>query len=105
MRVRIVNQHYPPQAVPLPTDLAQGLAARHYQMKVPTGLPNHPSGTDFPGYRQRWQSIETEGSAEIHPIALFSERSQRAVKRVRNYCSCALNSATAGRTVMGVFAR
>ncbi|MDQ0726313.1 glycosyltransferase family 4 protein [Microbacterium sp. W4I20] len=101
MRVLIVSQYYPPEAVPLPADLAQGLAARGHQVKVLTGFPNYPTGSVFPGYRQSWRSVEADGPVSIHRVPLFADHSQSAIKRMVNYFSFALSSATARRLSRG----
>lgn len=101
MRVLIVSQYYPPEAVPLPADLAQGLAARGHQVKVLTGFPNYPAGKVFPGYRQRWRSVENQDAIEIHRVPLFADHSQNALKRMVNYFSFAFSSATARRLSRG----
>lgn len=101
MRVLIVSQYYPPEAVPLPADLAQGLAARGHQVKVLTGFPNYPTGKVFPGYRQRWRSTEQDGAVEIRRVPLFADHSQSALKRMLNYFSFAFSSATARRLSRG----
>ncbi|MDF2559428.1 MAG: group 1 glycosyl transferase [Microbacterium sp.] len=101
MRVLIVSQYYPPEAVPLPADLAQGLAARGHQVKVLTGFPNYPAGKVFPGYRQRWRSVENHDAIEIHRVPLFADHSQNALKRMVNYFSFAFSSATARRLSRG----
>lgn len=101
MRVLIVTQYYPPEAVPLPADLAHGLSARGHQVKVVTGYPNYPTGRVFPGYRQRWRSVEKDGSVEVHRVPLFADHSQSALKRMLNYFSFALSSATARRLSRG----
>jgi glycosyltransferase involved in cell wall biosynthesis len=99
--VLIVSQYYPPEAVPLPADLAQGLAARGHQVKVLTGFPNYPTGKVFPGYRQRWRSTEKDGAVEIRRVPLFADHSQSALKRMLNYFSFAFSSATARRLSRG----
>lgn len=101
MKVLIVSQYYPPEAVPLPADLAQGLAARGHQVKVLTGYPNYPTGTVFPGYRQRWRSVEDDGAVEVHRFPLFADHSQSAAKRMLNYFSFAVSSATGRRLSRG----
>jgi len=101
VRVLIVSQYYPPEAVPLPADLAQGLAARGHQVKVLTGYPNYPSGRIFPGYRQRWRHTEQDGAVAVHRVPLFADHSPSAVRRMLNYLSFAVSSATAGRLARG----
>lgn len=101
MKVLIVSQYYPPEAVPLPADLAQGLSSRGHQVKVLTGFPNYPAGKVFAGYRQRWRSVEKSGAVEIHRVPLFADHSQSALKRMLNYFSFAFSSATARRLSRG----
>ncbi|WEK62307.1 MAG: glycosyltransferase family 4 protein [Candidatus Microbacterium colombiense] len=95
MKVLIVTQYYPPEAVPLPSDLAQGLAARGHQVAVLTGYPNYPGGRVFPGYRQRWRGAEHQQGIEVRRVPLFADHSQSALKRMLNYFSFALSSSTA----------
>lgn len=97
----IVSQYYPPEAVPLPADLADGLAARGHQVKVLTGFPNYPVGRIFPGYRQSWRATEQNGRVEVYRVPLFADHSQSAVRRMLNYLSFALSSATARRLSRG----
>ena len=101
MRVLIVSQYYPPEAVPLPADLAHGLAQRGHRVKVLTGYPNYPTGRVFPGYRQRWRSTEDDGGVQVWRVPLFADHSQSAVRRLLNYASFALSSATARRLSRG----
>lgn len=101
MKVLIVSQYYPPEAVPLPADLARGLAERGHQVKVLTGFPNYPTGRVFPGYRQRWRSAEKDGRVDIRRVPLFADHSQSALKRMLNYFSFALTSSTARRLSQG----
>lgn len=101
MKVLIVSQYYPPEAVPFPSDLAHGLAARGHRVKVLTGFPNYPTGRLFPGYRQRWRSVESDGAVDLHRVPLFADHSQNAIKRMLNYFSFALSAATARRLSRG----
>lgn len=89
-----MSQYYPPEAVPLPADLAHGLAARGHQVKVLTGYPNYPTGRIFPGYQQHWRSTENDGAVEVLRVPLFADHSQSALKRMLNYGSFALSAAT-----------
>lgn len=102
MRVLIVSQYYPPEPVPLPADLAKGLASRGHEVTVITGFPNYPSGKIAPGYRQRWRSREMDGAVEVHRVPLFADHSQSALRRTLNYGSFALSSATMRRVSRGV---
>lgn len=97
MRVLIVTQYFPPEPVPLPADLADGLAARGHEVRVVTGFPNYPTGRLAKGYRQRWRSHERTPTYEILRVPLFADHSMRTVRRAWNYLSFALSSATVGR--------
>lgn len=101
MKVLIVSQYYPPEAVPLPADLAHGLAARGHSVRVLTGYPNYPGGSIFPGYRQRWRGRATDGEVEVCRVPLFADHSQSAAKRLLNYASFALSASSARRFSKG----
>lgn len=97
MNVLIVSQYYPPESVTIPAEIAQGLAEKGHDVKVLTAFPNYPEGSVFPGYSQRWRSTEHDGDVEILRVPLFADHSDSIVRRVLNYASFALSSASAGR--------
>lgn len=101
MKILIISQYYPPEAVPLPADLARGLALRGHDVRVLTGYPNYPTGRIFDGYAQKWRSKEQDGAVEVHRVPLFADHSQSALKRMLNYGSYALSSSTARRLSHG----
>lgn len=94
MKILIVTQYFPPEPVPLPADLAEGLAARGHEVRVLTGFPNYPTGRLAEGYRQSWRSYEAAPSYEILRVPLYADHSLRAIRRAWNYVSFALSSAT-----------
>lgn len=95
MKILIVSQYYPPEAVPIPGDLAHGLAARGHTVRVVTGFPNYPHGKVLDGYKQRWRQIEQDGLVGLTRVPLYTDHSQSAAKRMLNYISFALSSSTA----------
>lgn len=101
MRILIVSQYYPPEAVPIPAELARGLAERGHSVRVLTGFPNYPQGRVFEGYRQRWRHRERDGEVAVYRVPLLADHSQRALRRMANYVSFALTSATARRYARG----
>ncbi|MCK2026493.1 glycosyltransferase family 4 protein [Microbacterium sp. SSW1-47] len=101
MRILVVTQYFPPETAPIPADLARGLAERGHTVRVLTGFPNYPAGRIFPGYRQRWRHRENIDGVVVHRVPLFADHSQSAVKRMLNYASFALSSATARRLSRG----
>lgn len=101
MRILVVTQYFPPEAVPLPDDLAQGLAKRGHQVKVLTGYPNYPIGRIFDGYQQKRRFKERRGLVEVHRVPLYPDHSTKTLKRVLNYLSFAFSSAAARRLSRG----
>lgn len=95
MKILIVSQYYSPEAVPIPGDLAHGLAARGHTVRVVTGFPNYPYGRVLDGYKQRWRQVEHDGLVGLTRVPLYTDHSQSAVKRMFNYISFALSSSTA----------
>lgn len=98
MKILVVSQYYPPEAVPIPGDLAQGLADRGHSVRVLTGYPNYPQGKIFAGYRQKWRVRERDKEVSVTRVPLYADHSYSATKRIMNYLSFALSSATAIRT-------
>ncbi|MGR6899886.1 glycosyltransferase family 4 protein [Glutamicibacter sp. BSL13] len=98
LRILIVSQYYPPEAVPIPGDLAQGLVRRGHSVRVLTGYPNYPKGEIFSGYGQKWREQERHGEVLVSRVPLYMDHSHSAVKRIMNYLSFGLSAATAVKT-------
>lgn len=94
MKVVILTQYYPPESVPIPRAVAQTLDAAGHRVRVVTGFPNYPEGKLFPGYRQQWRKLERDGSVEVLRVPHWLDHSQRPIRRMLNYISFALSSAT-----------
>ncbi|RGE19780.1 glycosyltransferase family 4 protein [Leucobacter sp. wl10] len=101
MKVLIVSQYFPPENVPIPSDVAADLRARGHSVRVITGFPSYPLGRVFPGYRQRWRQRSMEDCVEVCRVPLYVDHSQSTVKRMLNYITFALSSASARRFVRG----
>ena len=95
MKILVVSQYYPPEGVTIPAEIAQGLADKGHDVRVLTGFPNYPSGKIFPGYKQSWRSKEFDGQVSILRVPLVTDHSTSALRRMINYLSFALSSATA----------
>lgn len=95
MRVLVVSQYFPPESAVIQEDVAQELIHRGHSVRVLTGYPNYPEGRVFDGYRQRWRSRERQGDVEILRVPLYADHSQSASRRVLNYLSFGLSSASA----------
>lgn len=95
MQVLIVTQYYPPEKAVIAPAIAQGLVAKGHNVKVLTGFPNYPEGKVFPGYKQSWRSRELHDGIEVLRVPLWADHSTSPLRRIFNYVSFALTSATA----------
>ena len=95
MKILVVSQYYPPENVPIPAQVARGLAERGHSVRVITGYPNYPTGQVFAGYPQRWRGHEQDGAVEVLRVPLYCDHSQSAWRRMLNYLSFGLSSASA----------
>ncbi len=95
MRLLIVTQYFPPESAVIQSVLVDELARRGHHVRVLTGYPNYPEGRIYPGYKQRWRGRERRGSVEVLRVPLYADHSQSAIKRMVNYASFALSTATA----------
>lgn len=95
MKVLILTQYYPPENAPIAADLATHLQDNGHDVKVLTGYPNYPEGKLFQGYRQKWRSTEHVDGILTLRVPLYIDHSQNALKRIVNYASFAITSASA----------
>jgi len=96
MKIGIVTQWYPPEPAFIPASLATELVARGHQVRVLTGFPNYPSGKLYPGYRQRWQHVETLDGVTVRRVPLYLSHDSSGMRRAANYLSYGLSSSLAG---------
>ena len=95
VKVLIISQYYPPERSRIPAEIAQGMKAKGHEVRVLTGYPNYPEGKLFPGYKQKWRSKELYNNVEVLRVPLWADHSTNPVRRILNYASFALTSATA----------
>ena len=95
MKVLIVTQYYPPEKAVISPAIAQGLKEKGHEVRVLTGYPNYPQGKIFPGYKQKWRTIEHIEGVDVLRVPLWADHSTSPVRRILNYASFALTSATA----------
>lgn len=91
----IVTQYYPPERAIIAPTIAHGLKEKGHDVRVLTGFPNYPEGKIFPGYKQRWRGREQHDGVEILRVPLWADHSTSAFRRILNYVSFALTTATA----------
>jgi colanic acid biosynthesis glycosyl transferase WcaI len=98
MKILLLSQWYPPEPMKLLSDMTEGFLAMGHEVSVLTGYPNWPSGTIYPGYRQRLVQRETVNGVRVIRIPLYPDHSAVAWKRMANYFSFALSA-----TILGPF--
>lgn len=87
MRVLILTQHYDPEPIPKPAELARALRARGHDVHVLAGLPNYPAGELYPGYRLRPLTRETVDGVPVVRTFVFPYHGRSSLLRIFNYLS------------------
>jgi glycosyltransferase involved in cell wall biosynthesis/ribosomal protein S18 acetylase RimI-like enzyme len=98
MRILIVSQWYPPDAMKLLSDQAETLREFGHDVEFMAGLPNWPSGRLYPGYKMCLWMRETQKGVPITRLFVYPDHSRSGVKRALNFLSYA-----ASATVLGPF--
>jgi len=95
MRILFLTQYYPPETGAAPArahHLARALARAGHQVRVITGLPNHPSGVVAPEYRRAAGRREWADGIEVERVWLWASPRKTALTRLANHLSFALAS-------------
>jgi colanic acid biosynthesis glycosyl transferase WcaI len=85
MRILVVTQYYWPENFRV-NDLTEDLVKRGHQVTVLTGVPNYPSGTIFPEYRENSDNYNSYKGVEIVRVPIVV-RGQGGLRLVLNYLS------------------
>ncbi|WP_345801893.1 glycosyltransferase family 4 protein [Microbacterium sp. AZCO] len=86
MKIAIVSQYYPPEPVPIPASVAQGLVARGHDVTVVTGVPDYPGGILHEGYRNERRE-EVHAGIPVLRLPLRLSRPGDPLGRIGNYVS------------------
>src|SRR5437867_13006019 len=92
LRVRFVTQYYPPETGAAPAraaHFARALARAGHQVRVVTGLPNHPSGTLHPEYAQVRRVSEQRDGIAVERVWLFATPRKTPATRLWNHLTFA----------------
>lgn len=101
MKVLVITQYFPPESALLPYSVAKGLADTGHQVRVITGFPNYPTGRVFDGYKQQWRQREVIDGMDVLRVPLWADHSLNSVKRMLNYATFGVSSASARRFARG----
>ncbi len=110
MRVLFVTQYFPPETGAAPAralHFARALERAGHEVRVLTGLPNHPAGVIHPDYRGVRHARERLGGVEVERVWLHASPRKTAIRRLWNHVSfatSALGPALAGTRADVVFA-
>lgn len=95
MRILFLTQYYPPETGAAPAraqHLARALVRAGHEVRVVTGLPNHPSGEVTPAYRGAAGTREWVEGVEVERVWLWATARKTALTRLANHLSFALSS-------------
>jgi len=97
MRILFLSHYFPPEgnapAVRTYDNTVRWARAGH-AVTVVTGVPSHPAGVAFPGYRNRLRQRETVEDVEVVRVLTYLAPNRGTARRIANYVSYML-SATA----------
>ncbi len=88
VRILFVSHYYPPE-VNAPANRvhehARAWAKDGHQVTVLTGVPNHPRGALFPGYRNRWLQQEWIEGVHVVRTWMYLTANEGFLRRTANY--------------------
>jgi len=92
MRVLMVTQYYPPETGAAPAralHFARALAGAGHEVRVLTGLPNHPAGVVQPAYAGVRRATERDGAIVVERVWLHATPRKSALTRLWNHLTFA----------------
>jgi lipopolysaccharide/colanic/teichoic acid biosynthesis glycosyltransferase/glycosyltransferase involved in cell wall biosynthesis len=95
MRVLFVTQYFPPETGAAPAralHFGRALERAGHEVRVVTGLPNHPSGVVQPAYRQVRRASERDGEVAVERVWLHATPRRTPLTRLWNHLTFALSA-------------
>jgi glycosyltransferase involved in cell wall biosynthesis len=96
MRILFLTHYFPPEVNAPATrthEHCREWAAAGHAVHVVTGIPSHPAGRPFAGYRRRWYQHEVIDGIHVHRVRTYLAANRGRVRRTINYVSFALSGA------------
>lgn len=87
MRILVLSQHFAPEPISKPMEIARGLIKRGHTVTVLTGYPNYPGGILYPGYRMRLVERDRVDGIPVVRVMLYPSHSTSAAGRIGNFFS------------------
>lgn len=102
MKFGILTQWFDPEpgGGAIPGALARELVSRGHEVTVVTGFPNYPTGSIYPGYAMQARLNTWEDGVHVRRVALYPSHDSSQSRRMLNYGSFALSSATLGLSAL-----
>lgn len=100
MRILFLSHYFPPEvnAPAIRThEHARRWAADGHQVTVITGVPNHPRGELFPGYRNRWLQEERVDGIRVIRTWMYLTANQGFARRIASYVLFMVTAVLAAR--------
>ncbi len=92
MRVLLISQYFPPETGAAPAralHFARALVRAGHQVRVLTGLPNHPGGVIQPQYAATRRATETLDGVTVERVWLYATPRKTALTRLWNHLTFA----------------
>ncbi len=90
MHILYICQYFPPE-MGAPAARAYEFSRRWveagHRVTVVCGIPNHPTGEVYPGYRRQWRRVETVEGVEVHRMWVHVAPNAGMLRRTLNYIS------------------
>ncbi|MDO4557434.1 MAG: glycosyltransferase family 4 protein [Planctomycetia bacterium] len=99
MNILFLSQFFDPEPTLLTRRFLRRFTAMGHHVEVLTGYPNYPRGRIYPGYRQKWRSVELyeNGSLRVVRVPLIMDHSRSALRRILSFGSFALSAVIPGQ--------
>lgn len=92
----MVTQWFNPEPMLKGLMFLEKLKERGHTIQVLTGFPNYPEGRIYSGYRQKMFHREERNGISVIRTPLYPSHDANPVRRIANYASFALSSASIG---------
>ncbi len=104
MHILYICQYFPPEmGAPAARayEFSRRWAAAGHRVTVICGVPNHPTGEVYPGYRRQWRRVEEIEGVEVHRMWVHVAPNAGTVRRTLNYVSFGVTAVLGALRVKG----
>lgn len=95
MHILYICQYFPPEmGAPAARayEFSRRWVAAGHRVTVLCGVPNHPTGALYPGYRRQWRRVETIDGIAVHRMWVYVTPNAGVLRRGINYVSFGITS-------------